>query len=118
MGTKTGCAGLCVAILLTGCGGFNVWPFAERGATEQSRKPSNSTEYRCEGGKLFYVRNLDAGAVWLIAPDREIRLEKLAGAAGTVYGVGKVRLEITAQGATLFDPPAQFLGCKQFEGKN
>ncbi len=109
-------AAIFLATALTGCGGFNLWPFGERGATEVSRKPSNATEYRCEGGKVFYVRNLDAGAVWLIAPDREIRLEKLAGAGG-VYGVGKVRLEISAQNATLLDPPAQFLGCKSGDAK-
>ena len=110
------CAALFCTSLLAGCGGFNLWPFGESGATEVSRKPSNATEYACEGGKVFYVRNLDGGAVWLIAPDREIRLEKLAGAPGA-YGVGKVRLEISAQNATLFDPPAQFLGCKQVVGK-
>ena len=106
------CAAACLASLLAGCGGFNVWPFGEGGATEVSRKPTNATEYVCEGGKAFYVRNLEGGAVWLIAPDREIRLEKLAGTSGA-YGVGKVRLEIAAQTATLFDPPAQFLGCKR-----
>lgn len=100
--------------LLAGCGGnFNVWPLGESGATEASRKPANAVEYRCEGGKQFYVRDLDAGAVWLIAPDREIRLEKLAGATGKVYGTGKVRLELAEQSATLLDPPAQFLGCKR-----
>ena len=78
-----------------------------------NRKPANATEYRCEGGKAFYVRNLDAGAVWLIAPDREIRLEKAAGASSAVYAAGKVRLEVSPQSATLFDPPAQFLGCKR-----
>lgn len=66
---------------------------------------------------MFYVRNLDAGAVWLIAPDRQIRLEKPAGETGTVYAAGKVRLEITPQNATLLDPPAQFLGCKRPDAK-
>lgn len=104
---------LCLAILLSGCGSVSLWPFGEPGGSEVSRKPANATEYRCAGGKAFYVRNLDAGAVWLIAPDREIRLEKAAGAAANVYAVGKVRLEIDAQSATLLDPPAQFLGCKR-----
>jgi hypothetical protein len=108
-------AAIFLAAALSGCGGFNVWPFAERGATEVDRKPANATEYKCDNGKGFFVRNLDTGAVWLIAPDREIRLEKTAGATGMVYGAGKVRLEITAQSATLLDPPAQFLGCKRAE---
>jgi hypothetical protein len=108
---------LCLSTLLAGCGGINVWPFGESRSTEASRKPSNATEYQCDGGKAIYVRNLDGGAVWLIAPDREIRLDKLPGAKGTVYGVGKVRLELTEQSATLLDPPAQFLGCKRAEAK-
>jgi len=109
---------LFAAALLAGCGGFNVWPFGEPGAREVSRKPVDATEYQCEGHKVFYVRNLDAGAVWLIAPDREIRLEKPAGAGDMIYQAGKVRLEITAQGATLLDPPAQFLGCKRADAKS
>ena len=107
----------CLAALLAGCGGASLWPFGEGARTEVSRKPANATEYRCDGGKAFYVRNIDAGSVWLIAPDREIRLEKPAGSADLVYSAGKVRLEITAQTATLLDPPAQFLGCKRVEGK-
>jgi hypothetical protein len=56
---------------------------------------------------------MDAGAVWLIAPDREIRLEKLAGAEAGRYGVDKVVLEISGENATLLDPPTQFAGCKR-----
>lgn len=99
-------------VLLAGCGGASLWPFGG-GGTELSRKPSNATEYHCEGGKGFFVRNLDANAVWLIAPDREIRLDRLSGAESGRYGAGKVVLEIAGQDATLFDPPAQFAGCKR-----
>lgn len=107
-----------LTFLLAGCGGVSsLWPFGEGSREEVSRKPSNATEYRCDGGKAFFVRSIDAGAVWLIAPDREIRLEKPAGSAESVYSAGKVRLEITAQNATLLDPPAQFLGCKRADGK-
>jgi len=109
---------LCAVALLAGCGGMKIWPLGESSGTEASRKPANAVEYRCEGGKQFYVRDLDAGAVWLIAPDREIRLEMLAGAAGKVYGTGKVRLELAEQSATLLDPPAQFLGCKRPAAKS
>jgi len=100
-------------ILLAGCGGFSLWPFGEGGGTELSRKPANAAEYRCESGKGFFVRDLDAGAVWLIAPDREIRLDKLPGAETGRYGAGKVVLEISGQNAALLDPPTQFAGCKR-----
>lgn len=109
------CFGLAAA--LSGCGGISLWPFGESGSTELSRKPANATEYLCTSGKGFYVRNLDGNAVWLIAPDREIRLEKPAGTKDMVYVAGKVRLEITAQNATLLDPPAQFVGCKRADAK-
>lgn len=103
-----------LALLLAGCESVNVgklWPFGE-GATEVSRKPANAAEYLCDGNRRFYVRPLEGGAVWLIAPDREIRLEKLAGEGR--YGVGRVELELGGQGATLTDPPgAPFTGCKK-----
>ena len=102
-------------MLLAGCGGgegFRLWPFGEGGATEVARKPANSTEYACEGNRRFYVRNIDGGALWLIAPDREIRLDRLPGDGR--YGVGRVLLETSGQAATLTDPPAaQFTGCKK-----
>ncbi|MEK6243662.1 MAG: hypothetical protein AABM33_04090 [Pseudomonadota bacterium] len=118
MRTRLNCTAIFLAILLVGCGGIDLWPFGESGSTEVSRKPVNATEYQCEGGKVFYVRNLEASAVWLIAPDREIRLEKATGSTDMVYSAGKVRLEIAAQNATLLDPPAQFLGCKRADAKS
>ncbi len=110
-------AALCLAALLSGCGGVSLWPFDSSGSTEQSRKPADATEYLCDGGKVFYVRNLDSDAVWLIAPDRQIRLERPAGTKDAIYTAGKVRLEITAQAATLLDAPAQFLGCRRPDTK-
>jgi len=107
---RSGAAAL-VLTLASGCGGLSFWPFGEGGATEVSRKPANATEYRCEGGRTFFVRGIEGGAVWLIAPDREIRLDKLPGEGR--YGVGRVLLELSGQAATLADPPAQFIGCKR-----
>jgi hypothetical protein len=92
-------------------------PFGEGETTERSRKPANATEYLCQGGKRFYVRTLDANAVWLIAPDREIRLEKLPGTTDTSYGAGRTVLEISGPGALLTDPPALFSGCKRADAK-
>jgi len=108
------------AALLAGCGNsgsVNLWPFGPPSAGNASRKPADATEYQCEGNKQFYVRNLDANAVWLIAPDRQIRLEKPAGSTDPVYTAGRVRLELGAQNATLLDPPAQFLGCRRADAK-
>ncbi len=98
------------AVLLAGCGGVRLNPFADPVGDEQDRRPANATEYRCDGNKAFYVRAIEGGAVWLIAPDREIRLEKIADGR---WGVGRVLLETSGSGATLTDPPATFSGCKR-----
>jgi membrane-bound inhibitor of C-type lysozyme len=104
------------SFLLAACGGASLWPFGSE-STELSRKPANATEYVCQGGRTFYVRGLDAGAVWLIAPDREIRLEKSTG-AGSVYRAGRVVLEINGPDAMLTDPPTLFAGCRRADGKS
>ena len=88
----------------------SLWPFGDGEVKENSRKPANAVEYRCDGGKGFYLRNLDAGAVWLIAPDREIRLDKQGEGR---FGIGRVLLEMSSDGATLTDPPAVFSNCKR-----
>ena len=98
------------ALTLAGCSSVSLWPFGDSETPEKSRKPANAVEYRCGDNKAFYVRNLDGGAVWLIAPDREIRLDKLADGR---YGVGRVTLEIGGDGATLIDPPSVFSNCKR-----
>jgi len=98
------------ALLLAGCGGISLWPFGESGGRELSRVPPNAAEYKCDAGKGFYLRSLEDGAVWLIAPDREIRLPKLASGG---YGAGRIALSLEGEGATLEDPPARFANCKR-----
>lgn len=101
-----------LALLLAGCGGFNIWPYG--GGKEQSRTPADATEYQCAGGKHFYVRYLyNGGAAWIIFPDREFRLDKVASAAGTRYTNGIAILEVNGNEATLADGSAiSFTGCK------
>jgi hypothetical protein len=98
------------ALMLSACSASSLWPFGSKD-TELSRTPANATEYKCDGGKSFWVRTLPDKAVWLIAPDREIRLEPRSGEAS--YGAGRVLLELNGDGATLYDPPASFAGCKR-----
>lgn len=99
------------ALLLAGCGGIDLWPFGEGGGKELSRTPPNATEYKCEGAKTFYVRNLEGGDVWLIAPDREIRLARRG--AASRWGTARVLLELNGEEATLIDPPSTYSGCKR-----
>jgi membrane-bound inhibitor of C-type lysozyme len=92
-------------VVLTGCGDMKikVWPFGADGPKERSREPLNASEYQCAANKRFYLRNLDGGeAVWLILPEREVRLERI-GAGGTRYGKGNLVLDLATDKATLND---------------
>ena len=103
-----------VSLLLPGCGGVKLWPFGSETVQERSRTPANASEYQCAGGKRFYVRTLEGGAAaWLILPEREVRLEKLATDAGLRYGNGIAVLEINGNEASLKDGTTISLsGCK------
>ena len=98
--------------LLAGCGSLSLDTFNPFGgeAREKDRRPANATEYRCADGKTFYVRNLEGGAVWLMAPDRDIRLDRQSDGR---YAAGRVQLELSGAEATLLDPPGTFSGCKR-----
>jgi len=101
--------------LLPACSSVSVdkvWPFNDKsGASAQSHGPANATEYRCDGGKRFYVRYLDNGATaWLIYPDREVGLAKAA--SGSRYSNGVAVLEINGDQATLTDGTVSYSGCK------
>ena len=106
----------CIPLLLAGCGDMNVkkyLPFGGETTPERSRTPANATEYQCAAGKRFYVRTLEGGTVWLILPERELRLEKLGTDGGTRYGKGATVLELNGNEATLKDGAvASFTGCK------
>ena len=104
---------LALSFILSACGGVNVWPFGGEKNQERSRTPANATAYQCAGGKHFYLRYLDnGGAAWIILPEREFRLDKLA-ATGTRYGNGVATLDVNGNEATLADGPAiSYAGCK------
>jgi len=119
---RTTGAGLTCMVLLAGCGEMNVkkyLPFANDTVQERPRMPANATEYQCAAGKRFFVRTLDGGAaVWLILPEREVRLDKLGSDAALRYGNGIAVLEINGNEATLKDGAAtSFAGCKMPPGQ-
>ena len=104
-----------LASTLAGCADMSMpslWPLGEKDL-ERSRVPANSMTYQCAAGKRFYLRYLDNGAaVWVILPEREFRLEKVAG-EGARYGNGKAVLAINGDEATLSDGPTiGYSGCK------
>jgi membrane-bound inhibitor of C-type lysozyme len=103
-----------LAVVTGGCGSIaNLWPFGESKSPERTRVPANATEYRCEGGKTFYVRYLEDGAAWVFFPERQVRLEKAESSAGTRYTNGIATLKIEGAAVTLTDGPSiSYLGCR------
>ena len=104
------------AALLAGCGEMKmkVWPFGSDTIQERSRAPSNATEYQCAAGKRIYVRNLEGGAaVWLILPERELRLDRVGADNSTRYGKGNITLDLTGNLAAIKDGNIiPYLDCK------
>ena len=104
----------CAALLLAGCGGVKLWPFG----TEEGRVvvPQNATQYRCNANRNFYLRFLASGEAWVILPEREFRLERVANVPGRRFSNGSAVLDLGAEAnaeATLNDGPAiAFSGCK------
>lgn len=105
---------LVLPFIFAGCGSINIWPFGESEAPRASRGPENATEYRCEAGKVFHVRYLDGGkSAWVILPDRQVRLDRVAAEAGNRYSNGIAVLHVGESGATLTDGAAiSYTGCK------
>ncbi len=103
------------SLLVAGCGGMEMpsLPFMGEKNLERSRVPVNSTAYQCAGGKRFYLRMLESGAsAWVILPEREFRLDRLAGEASR-YGNGKAVLTVNADEVSLVDAPTlSFTGCR------
>ena len=107
----------CLALIAGGCSNISVWPFGGEKAQNRSRPPANATEFQCSGNKRFYVRYLDNGnAAWVILPEREFRLDKIA-AADTRYGNGSTTLDVNGNEATLaIGSAASYQGCKSAAG--
>ena len=99
-----------VALLLPACSSISnsisnvtLWPFS--GPVERPVVKPNGTEYRCAGGKTFYMRYMDNNAsAWVILPDREVRLDKQG--ATTRYSNGATALTVDADTLTLTDGAA------------
>jgi membrane-bound inhibitor of C-type lysozyme len=106
-----------LSLLLAGCESMSMpsMPslFGEKNI-ERSRVPVNSTAYHCAGGKRLYVRYLENGAAaWVILPEREFRLDKVAGEGATRYGGGKAVLAVNGDEVTLSDgPTVSYAACK------
>src|SRR3954465_1332516 len=99
---------LCLSASLAACAVADM--VFETKEMTQSRVPPNSTEYRCDAGKSFFVRTTDPAAAWVILPEREFRLDKAD--SGGRYESRVARLDLSGEQATLTDGPDSFTGCK------
>lgn len=103
-----------LALCIAGCESLSIPNLMGEKNLERSRVPANSITYQCDGGKRFYLRYLDNGAAaWVILPEREFRLDKVAGEAGNRYGNGKAVLSVNGDDVSLSDgPTANYTACK------
>jgi len=110
---------LLLPLVTAGCSSVDLWPFGGDGAKERSRVPVNATEFQCDGGKRFYLRYQDnGGSAWVMLPERQFRLDKVASAQGAHYSNGTATLEVNGAEASLNDGPANsFAGCKSGTGE-
>lgn len=108
---------LAATLLLSACGSLDFIGLGGSPTPEAARTPQNATQYRCAANTGFWLRNLEGGALWLILPERELRLEPLKGEANR-YAAGRVRLELDGDAAQLFDPPGSFNDCKKAPTKS
>lgn len=103
-----------LSLLVAGCESMSIPSLLGEKNLERSRVPANSITYQCQGGKRFYLRYLDSGAAaWVILPEREFRLDRVAGDAGTRYGNGKAVLTVVGDEVALSDGPTiNYAGCR------
>lgn len=118
-------AHLCIAALaiLAGCSGtsglgsVNLWPFGEVKEQARARIAANAVAYQCQGGKQFYVRDLENGAAAMVTlADRELRLERDKASPKTRYTRARTALELDGERAALTDGAEVFADCKRSAG--
>jgi len=104
------------AVLLAGCsGGGGWWPFGGSSQPAPERIPAGATEYACADNKRLLVRYTpDGKSAWVIYPDREFRLDRVASGSGERYTNGSTTLATQGDEVLLeADGARQFGGCKK-----
>ncbi len=101
-----------LAAALAGCSTLD--DLFRGGPREQSRDRRDVTQYACAGGKSFAARiEQDGKSAWVVLPEREFRLDRVAGAE-TRYGNGRTTLTVKGDELVLDEPGAPPLtGCRR-----
>jgi len=91
------------ASLLAGCSmpRMDIWPFGGPD-TGNVPPPPNASLYQCNSGASFWLRKLADGNMWVIYPDRQIRLDKQDNGS---FSNGIAVLQFEGETATLRDGP-------------
>ena len=102
------------ATLLTACSG-SMWPFGRSASDETARIPAGATEYACAAGKRLLVRQTgDGKSVWVIFPDREFRLDRVATDSGDRFTNGVSTLSTQGDETTFEEAGTRlFAECKR-----
>jgi hypothetical protein len=110
---KAAIAIVALGAVLSGCsGGWVPWGSSDR---EQPRRlPDGAVELSCAQGKQLVVRYApDGKSVWIMYPDREFRLDRVAGSAER-YSNGPATLAAEGDAVALdADGARQFSDCKK-----
>jgi membrane-bound inhibitor of C-type lysozyme len=108
---------LLAALTLAGCGSWSPWGGGS-GGSSGPYTPPGATAYACEGNKRLFVRfEGDGKSAWVIYPDRQFRLDRIASSSGNQYSNGRTLLMVS-DGETALSESGniEFGKCKQ-EGK-
>lgn len=94
-----------LALATAGCSSINLWPFGgDKEQVVSNSEPANATAYHCDGNKKIYVRSMNEGkAVWLILPDRQVRLDSTGPGK---FSNGVSVLTVDGANASLTDGPS------------
>ena len=112
MDTRTSMVAVVFA-MLAGCS--TSWlPWSTTPTEVGQYTPPGARAYACEGGKRLLVRyESDAKSAWVIYPDRQLRLDRVASGSGEEYARAGTTLAVkdgeamVTEGATL-----QYARCK------
>lgn len=119
---RAGCKvlGVVLAATLAGCGGANfsissLNPWS--GPVERGRVvPAGATEYACDGGKRLVVQPL-SGAVMIMFPERDFRLDQAPSAPGARYTNGSTTLLLTGDQVSLEEQgTVTYKACRKASG--
>jgi len=104
--------------LLSACGNTPETRPLENAIPAPAYVPVPTTEYRCAGGKRFFVRyREDGGQAWVVLPDRELTLPRIASQFSTRYSNGSAVLDAKGMDATLATGSASaYTECKRVSG--